>query len=118
MHLKHRDRLSEKSAVVSQLQSVASLFIQANADAMRAHDNAEPGEAANRPIDLRLLRNAERKPPFIVAFETDFREVVNLLRPAVPMEMALQMCIGLGQGTPALCLSNHLRPVLLVACFG
>ncbi len=83
--------------------------MQANADAMRAHDNAESEGQVHGPIDLRLLCNAERKPSYMLAFETGFRDVINLLRPAVPMELALRMCTGLGQGTVARFLSYCLK---------
>ena len=83
--------------------------MQANANAMRARDNAESEGQVYRRIDLRLLYNAERKAPYMLTFETGFGDVINLLRPAVPMELALRMCTGLGQGTVARFLSYCLR---------
>jgi len=49
-------------------------------------------------IDLRSCYSFNRTLPAMLAWQTGFREVVNLLRPQTPLAEAIQACGELGQG--------------------
>lgn len=40
----------------------------------------------------------DQKLPFVLAWQAGFREVMPLLRPDTPIEVAIQQCIALGEG--------------------
>lgn len=80
----------------SQRKAFQRLFVQANSDGIRLRRN---GVGVSAPVtDLRLYCNINRLPPFMLAWQTGFREVVTLLRPEVPFANAIQSCVELGQG--------------------
>ncbi len=56
-------------------------------------------DSATLPIiDLRNSHNFNRTLPAMLAWQTGFREIMNLLRPQTPLAEAIQTCVELGQG--------------------
>ena len=49
-------------------------------------------------IDLRNSYNFNRTLPATLAWQTGFREIINILRPLTPLAEAIQTCVELGQG--------------------
>ena len=83
--------------------------MQANSDRMsrNQNDSNDSDLASSQITDLRNICNAARCPPCMLAWQLRFREVVQLLRPSIPMAVAIMQCIELGEGMNTAALIIH-----------
>lgn len=51
--------------------------------------------------DLRNKNNYESYPPCLLAWRVGFQEVVQILRPDMPMALAIAQCLEFGEGVNA-----------------
>ncbi len=73
--------------------------MQANSDHMS--NNTVHTTAEILVTDLRNKSNDESHPPCMLAWRVGFREVVQILRPDIPMALAITQCLEFGEGMNA-----------------
>lgn len=73
--------------------------MQANSDHMSNSTGHRTPEIS--VTDLRNKSNYESHPPCMLAWRVGFREVVQILRPDIPMALAIAQCLEFGEGMNA-----------------
>ena len=73
--------------------------MQANSDHMSNSTGHRTPEMS--VTDLRNKSNDESHPPCMLAWRVGFREVVQILRPDIPMALAIAQCLEIGEGMNA-----------------